>query len=233
MVRLPGKDSEKVFINCPYDDAYEPLFCAIIFGVLANGFIPRCAKEVQGSQDRLTKILLMIANCGYGIHDISRTEMDEKTKLPRFNMTFELGISIGCQAFDAEKKDFLILDTEQYRYRNFLSDLSGRDPLAHNNKPEEVLQHVNTWLGQKRIEKSKDKGDYVGSKSINDFFKEFNEDFPELCQQTNADINNLTHHELIYLTSKWLEKKKEMETIELKDQVVLKDSVEVKKIVKK
>ena len=48
MVRLPGKDSTKVFINCPYDDRYESIFRAIVFGIIANGFNPVCAKETKG-----------------------------------------------------------------------------------------------------------------------------------------------------------------------------------------
>lgn len=233
MVRIPVKDSAKVFINCPYDEEYEPFFRAIVFGIKANGFNPVCAKEKTGGDTRLDKILKGIEECEYGIHDISRTDIDKNTNFPRFNMAFELGISIGCQTFgtgDQQNKDFLILDINSYRFRDFLSDISGKDPVGHNNSPEIALHHVNVWLGQKRIEKSGDKEDYTGSKSISNFYKEFKGDFQNLCIQSKADINNLAHHEYILITSKWLERKKEIEDIKLEENISLKDTVELKKV---
>ncbi|PNX47156.1 MAG: hypothetical protein BV456_11350 [Thermoplasmata archaeon M8B2D] len=232
MVILPSEDSTKIFINCPFDDKYEPIFRAIIFGIIANGFNPVCAKEKKGSTNRLDKILDMIHECGYSIHDISRVEKDKDTGYPRFNMAFELGISIGCQKFgneEQQKKDFLIFDIDKYRYRNFLSDISGKDLVEHNDSPFEALQEINSWLGTKRIEKSGKPRDYIGSKSIEDFYKEFTDDFPLLCKQAKADKNKLAHHEYIYIASKWLKKKKKTEDIKLEEKITLTDTIETKK----
>ena len=175
----------------------------------------------------------MIYDCGYGLHDISRVDIDKNTGYPRFNMTFELGLFIGCQKFgggNQKNKDFLILDSNSHRFRNFLSDISGKDPLGHNDKPDLALNQVNEWLGQKRIEKSNDPIDYIGSKSIADFYKEFSNDFPALCTKSKANINNLLHHEYIFIASKWLEKKKQMEDKKLEEVVTLENSIEVKKL---
>ena len=46
----------------------------------------------------------MIADCRYGIHDISRTELDRDSGLPRFNMPLELGIFLGAKRFGAEEQ---------------------------------------------------------------------------------------------------------------------------------
>ena len=35
--------ARKVFINCPFDEQYKPLFHAAVFAVIDCGFIPRCA----------------------------------------------------------------------------------------------------------------------------------------------------------------------------------------------
>ena len=32
-----------VFVNCPFDDAYKPMFEAIVFAVFDCGYRPRCA----------------------------------------------------------------------------------------------------------------------------------------------------------------------------------------------
>ena len=70
--------NDNVFINCPFDPAYKPLFDATVFAVHDCGFIPRCAlEEDDASQVRIEKIYEIIADCRYGIHDISRIELDE------------------------------------------------------------------------------------------------------------------------------------------------------------
>ena len=87
--------SENVFINCPIDEEYAPLFQAIVFTIHRLGFRPRCSREVYDSGgSRLENIMEIIADCKYGIHDISRTQLGTN-KLPRFNMPFELGIDLG------------------------------------------------------------------------------------------------------------------------------------------
>ena len=35
----------------------------------------------------------------FGIHDVSRTESDKASALPRFNMPLELGFFLGARAF--------------------------------------------------------------------------------------------------------------------------------------
>jgi len=58
--------------------------------VYTCGYRPRCALEISdSSENRLSKIESIIADSQLGIHDISFTNIDQKTKLPRFNMPFE------------------------------------------------------------------------------------------------------------------------------------------------
>lgn len=57
---------QNVFINCPFDKQYEPLFQAITFTVYFCGFLPKCAlSEDDGSQLRLKKFLLLIEDYKY------------------------------------------------------------------------------------------------------------------------------------------------------------------------
>jgi len=88
-----------VFLNCPFDDEYLPLRYAILFAIVDCGFIPRCALEiVDGSQLRMHSIKVMIKESRFGIHDISRTQLDPEHRLPRFNMPLEMGpVSVPSQ----------------------------------------------------------------------------------------------------------------------------------------
>lgn len=74
-----------VFINCPFDAEYRPLFEAMVFAIHACGFIARSAVEMDdGSWSRIDKLAEIIGHCRLGIHDISRTELDPVSALPRF-----------------------------------------------------------------------------------------------------------------------------------------------------
>ena len=47
MSKIPKDYEKNVFINCPFDDSYNPLFEAIVFAVHDIGFRPRCAREAS------------------------------------------------------------------------------------------------------------------------------------------------------------------------------------------
>src|SRR5438105_5993198 len=96
---------KSVFINCPFDPQYQPLFEAILFAVLDCDLRPRCALEIaDASEVRIDKIFKIIADCKYGIHDISRTEVTAASGLPRFNMPLELGIFLAAKRFGAGRQ---------------------------------------------------------------------------------------------------------------------------------
>jgi len=142
--------SYNVFINCPFDGRYKPIFRAITFAVIDCGYTPRCAQELDdATEERLTKIMNLIENCKYGIHDISRTQLDINTRLPRFNMPFELGLFLSAKRFggsNQKRKNALILDVEDYRYKSFLSDIAGRDVKGHRKEIKRVFRIVRDWL---------------------------------------------------------------------------------------
>ena len=94
---------DNVFLNVPFDRRYRKLFDALIFAVHDCGFIARSAAEVEDSgQSRVDKILGIIEESQYGIHDISRAGIDRKTRIARFNMPLELGFFLGAKRFGGE-----------------------------------------------------------------------------------------------------------------------------------
>jgi hypothetical protein len=139
-----------VFINCPFDAEYGALLDAMVFAVHDCGFIARCALELRdGSEIRLHRIMKLIRSCRFGIHDISRTELDRETGLPRFNMPLELGLFLGAKSFGGKthsSKVCLVLDTEKARYQMFCSDIAGQDPSAHGGDPARAIGVVRDWL---------------------------------------------------------------------------------------
>lgn len=112
----------QVFINCPFDDDYLPMLRAIVFSIHACGCKARCALEVvDAGEVRMSKILRLIRGCRFGLHDISRTSLDEMNGLPRFNMPLELGLFLGAAHFGSggqRRKRTLIMDISGIVIRN-------------------------------------------------------------------------------------------------------------------
>jgi hypothetical protein len=121
-----GEYAINVFVNCPFDSAYRRMFRAIVFAVIHCGFRARCALEIDDSAEvRIDKIFKIVEECRYGIHDLSRTELDSRTRLPRFNMPLELGMFLGAKRFGVSlqrKKRCLVLDRAPHRYQKFISE---------------------------------------------------------------------------------------------------------------
>ncbi len=148
---MPGRPfDQNVFVNCPFDRDYAPILDAILFAIHDSGFVARCALEEDDSaRVRVDKIYAIISECRLGIHDVSRTELDETLDLPRFNMPLELGIFLGARRFGSTKqqrKQCLVLDRERFRYQAYLSDLLGQDIKAHGDDPARAIRAVRDWL---------------------------------------------------------------------------------------
>ena len=142
--------TQSVFINCPFDANFRELFWAMTFTIYRCGFYPRCAlEEDNGADNRLEKIQKIISECKYGIHDISNTELDVANQLPRFNMPLELGIFLGAKKYgdsSQKNKTALIFERRRYLYQQYISDLNGVDPRAHNGSCQEAIEHIRNWL---------------------------------------------------------------------------------------
>ena len=197
--------SSSVFLNCPFDEQHRRIMEAIVFAVFDCGFVARCSLEESDSGDvRLDKIMRIIAGCKFGIHDISRTELDADSNLPRFNMPLELGIFLGVKQFGAgrhRQKNCLIMDREQYRYQTFISDLAGNDVRSHDGDPDAAIGEVRSWLSN-----SSGRQLIPGKRHITGRYARFRSQLPRLCKDFNLEAGDLTYNEYSVLVSDWLSK---------------------------
>lgn len=186
--KKPPESNRDVFINCPFDDAYKPIFNGIVFTIVRSGFVARCALEEDNASDmRFQKICAIIDEAGYGIHDISRTETNGKPPLPRFNMPLELGLFLGAGRFGSKPKQCIIFDVERFRYQKFISDLAGQDVHEHKGDVDTVILEVATWLRQQ----SRDER-VPGGKAIATEYKAFRRKLPALCRASKITQDELT-----------------------------------------
>lgn len=143
---------KNVFINCPFDEEYQPLLRVLLFTICSCGYFPRIALEsFDSSENRLNKIQKLIRDSKYSIHDISRDKAKKKGEPYRLNMPFEIGIDFGCKNFGESKhhqKVMLILSSKAYDYQKALSDLAGIDIAVHQEDSEKLTRCVRNWFYQ-------------------------------------------------------------------------------------
>ena len=138
--------NRNIFINCPYDEDYRPLMHIIIYMVCKFDHNPQLSGQYSDSGDRMSKIVDLIKNSYIGIHDISLMELDEKNKLARFNMPFELGVDYASLKFINSEKKLLVLEKEPYLSKKALSDMGGSDIVPHKNDPEEIIKSIRNFF---------------------------------------------------------------------------------------
>jgi hypothetical protein len=198
-----AKYADSVFLNVPFDRKYARLFDALVFAVHDCGFIARSALEVDDSgQTRVLKILEIIEQSKYGIHDISRAGVDHRTGLARFNMPLELGFFLGAQRYGTPKqrmKRCLVLDRERYRYRNFCSDIAGQDIRAHNDDPREAIRAVRDWIST-----HKPSVQMPGGKALFERYERFRAQLPVQAADLRLDPAELTFGDYAKLVVGWL-----------------------------
>jgi hypothetical protein len=179
------------------------LFNAFVFTIVDCGFVARCALEVDnGAQIRFEKIVAIISQCELAVHDLSRTQNDRKTRLPRFNMPLELGLFLGALRFGSGRdkyKSCIIFDTERYRYRNFISDIAGHDIKGHRNLPISAIQQLRNWLSHQARDVAVPSGAAIVRR-----FQQFERALPKLCREIGWDHRNLEFHERVRLINLWI-----------------------------
>jgi hypothetical protein len=132
--------SESVFLNVPFDRQFEPLFLALIAGVVGVGATPRCVLQIPDSgAGRLNRLLDLIGDCRSSIHDMSRVALSKG--VPRFNMPFELGMACALARREGHHR-FFVFEERPYRILKSLSDLNGIDPQIHGGTRRGVLRGV-------------------------------------------------------------------------------------------
>ncbi len=192
-----------VFINCPFSQTYRAFLDALTFTICACGFTARSALELTDSSvDRLDKILGIIEDCRLGVHDISATQLNEHG-LPSFNMPFELGLFLGSKRFGPgkhQKKACLILDREKYRYKEFVSDISGHDIDSHAGNPEILVGQVRDWLNHHRPAGVP----IPGGKEIWKQYQRFRAALPALCAKLHIAESEMVFVDYTYVVIEWI-----------------------------
>lgn len=121
-------------------------------------------------------------------------------------MPLELGLFLGCQRFGGKphrRKASLILDTDRYRYRTFISDIAGQDIHAHGGDARKAIIEVRNWLAG-----ASGLSGLSGGAAIAARYERFQADLPTLCAATNRIPEDLIFVDLSELVTVWLRRQR-------------------------
>jgi hypothetical protein len=149
----------------------------------------------------------MIGECDWGIHDLSRVEVDA-SGVPRFNMPMELGIHLGARLLGTarhKRKRALILEAKPHRYDAALSDISGQDIEVHANDAAEAIRCVRNWLSEHRKPKEPP---LPGAAALLSDYRLFRKQARTVLREQRLDpLDRLPHNDFLFVVSDWIEKR--------------------------
>jgi hypothetical protein len=132
-----------VFLNIPYDRAFEKTYLAYIVGLVELGLTPKVTLGIPSGAARIDRIFDLLKSCRYSVHDLSRVEVDRTPpRTPRFNMPFELGLAFAWSRLTPASHDLFAFESLHRRAQKSLSDLSGTDFNIHDNHPAGIMREL-------------------------------------------------------------------------------------------
>jgi len=204
---MPSSSFEKnVFINCPFDKEYKKFLHPMLFTIVYLGLRPQMAQTTDSGIVRIERILSLIKNSKYSIHDLSRMVAKKVGEIARFNMPFELGLDIGIRSASKRSrlstKQNLIIEQVNFRYQKGISDLSGNDIEVYDDSPERLVLVIRNWF-TRILHPKQPSGSLIWEE-----YNEFQTYFENVTKEegyNKKDLETLPVNELIYFMSKWIE----------------------------
>jgi hypothetical protein len=110
---------------------------------------------------------------------------------------------LGCKRYgptNQNKKRTLVLDSDPYRYRQFISDISGQDIRCHNADPQRAIREVRDWL-----QTTSKRTGLAGGGEIIEHYRRFQSDLPTICAELALEADKLTFLDLSTAIADWLQ----------------------------
>ncbi len=143
----------------------------------------------------------LIGQCRFGVHDLSRTDLSAKGRLPRFNMPLELGLFLGAMRFGGAGhtgKRCLILDRNRGRYRRYISDLAGQEIKSHSDNAGKAIGLVRKFLRAGSAES------LPGGAAITSDYARFQTGLPKLTRAARLRPSEVTFADSTQFVADWM-----------------------------
>jgi len=104
----------------------------------------------DSSENRFSKIIQIIKECKYGIHDLSRIELSKvEGNLFPVQHAFGTWSILGSKEFGNKKhqgKSCMVVDRDPWRYRGNNLGLGRSRHYCHDGKPHGAIREICKWL---------------------------------------------------------------------------------------
>jgi hypothetical protein len=140
-----SSDADRVFLNVPFDHAYEPVFIGLVGSLIHLGRKPTTVLDLDfGGGPRFGRLLSALSASPASVHDLSRVTLSGHgaRAVPRFNMPFELGLAIASSQLARSRHLVVVLEARPYRLQRSLSDMNGFDPFIHRGTQEGAVRSM-------------------------------------------------------------------------------------------
>jgi len=117
-------------------------------------------------------------------------------------MPFELGVFYSAKAFGGQphkKKCCIILEKEKYRYRKFLSDISGLDVTPHGHTMKKGVSAIRNWLVTASRRKT-----IPAAENVYNRYRTFDRNIRKACRAKGVDYNTMPFLEVVHNMADWL-----------------------------
>ena len=110
---------------------------------------------------------------------------------------------MGAKAFgtrEQKRKAAVVLDTEQFRYQRYISDIAGQDIRAHGGNPAKAIRHVRNFLSSHTPQSVF----LAGPDRIIERYERFRAELPISCAYLHMDPAQLTFVDLTRLIEAYI-----------------------------
>jgi hypothetical protein len=119
-------------------------------------------------------------------------------------MPFELGLFLGAASFGSaqqREKSCLVLVRGRDLHQRYISDITGCDPVPHQDDPDHVVRAIRHWLVTERPEKE------VGlpnARELTRYFRRFQDTAAKLREMAGLDPSEETFTDLATSVYAWI-----------------------------
>src|SRR5262249_11377850 len=121
-----------------------------------------------------------------------------RVSICRSSSVFSWARANSAAASNSRKKT-LVFDTEPYRYKAFLSDISGQDIHGHGGKIERLIEDIASWLRDEAHDP-----EIPGGRAIATEYARFCADLPAIAAAKRLEIEELTFKDLTAIAAQWI-----------------------------
>jgi hypothetical protein len=114
-------------------------------------------------------------------------------------MPLEFGVFLGAKRFGGKKqknKSFIIY---QYRYMEFISDISGQDIKAHDNLPDRIIREIRNWLNT-----FDELGRLTGATAIICKYEEYLRNNPAVLEELGLTDEDVQYADTTQIIEDWI-----------------------------